>query len=81
MSFGGQPLEVYDRVDDDRGYDDISFLVEGCLIKTMWGVEDPDGKNIAIFLNKSEAVRYAKLIGKPADKIVKKVDGSEDIPF
>ena len=89
MSSGGQPLEVYDRTDDE--YQDHSFRIGGYLIKPLreavFCVEDKYGKALGIFFDKNDAKEYAKLKRDLAEKVVEDVvrndDGtySHDIPF
>lgn len=90
MSFGGQPLEFYDRPDCEEYDGDKPFVVAGCLIKPMWGVrfrvEDKYGKHLGTFSDVNDAIEHAKLKGDPADIVVEDVrncvdDDDVDIPF
>lgn len=96
MSFGGQPLEFYDRDDEDEFHRGDPFVIAGCLIKPMsrerFRVEDKHGKHLGTFFDLNDAIEHANLKGDPADRDVEDARDSveegrygvyytKDVPF
>lgn len=97
MVVGQAFLDYYEQVDEmdidepDTSSDEskvVSFLYAGCLIrplaKTVFCVQDRNGKGLAIFFNIEDAREYAILKGKPEEETTQNNETTghnDDIPF
>ena len=97
MVVGQELLNYYEKVDEmdidepDTSSNEperVSFLYAGCLIrplaKTVFYVQDRNGRGLAIFFDIEDAREYARLKGKPEEEIVQDgevTEHNDDIPF
>ena len=86
MPFGSQPLEFYDRDnDEDEFYRDHPFLIGDCLIepttRERFVVRDKQGKHLGTFFDVNDAIEHAKSKGDVTDERPSRHIDNDDLPF